>query len=84
MADAAAIIEAAGSRFASLELIGRGSFGDVYKGYLHFFQFPVGLLILETKYFVVKCAAEGKKHDNSCNFQAVSRLLTYPSSRSYQ
>ncbi|CAM8948771.1 unnamed protein product [Rhodiola kirilowii] len=33
MADAAAMIEAAGSRFTSLELIGRGSFGDVYKGF---------------------------------------------------
>ncbi|TQD74327.1 hypothetical protein C1H46_040144 [Malus baccata] len=29
--DAAALAEAAGSRFSSLELIGRGSFGDVYK-----------------------------------------------------
>lgn len=33
MADVAAFIEAAGSRFGDLELIGRGSFGDVYKGY---------------------------------------------------
>nr|XP_043623781.1 serine/threonine-protein kinase 4-like [Erigeron canadensis] len=33
MADAAAIMEAAGSRFTDLELIGRGSFGDVYKGF---------------------------------------------------
>ncbi|KAK9265764.1 hypothetical protein L1049_003382 [Liquidambar formosana] len=33
MADAAIIAEAAGSRFSSLELIGRGSFGDVYKGF---------------------------------------------------
>ncbi|KAJ7981766.1 Protein kinase superfamily protein [Quillaja saponaria] len=33
MADAAGIAEAAGSRFSSLELIGRGSFGDVYKGF---------------------------------------------------
>ncbi|KAK1416756.1 hypothetical protein QVD17_25872 [Tagetes erecta] len=33
MADAAAIMEAAGSRFSSLELIGRGSFGDVFKGF---------------------------------------------------
>ncbi|KAI3815012.1 hypothetical protein L1987_14663 [Smallanthus sonchifolius] len=33
MADAAVIMEAAGSRFSDLELIGRGSFGDVYKGY---------------------------------------------------
>ncbi|KAI3789597.1 hypothetical protein L2E82_02397 [Cichorium intybus] len=33
MADAAAIMEAAGSRFSNLELIGRGSFGDVYKGF---------------------------------------------------
>ena len=33
MADVAAFIEAAGSRFSDLELIGRGSFGDVYKGY---------------------------------------------------
>ncbi|KAI7750388.1 hypothetical protein M8C21_013404 [Ambrosia artemisiifolia] len=33
MADAAAIMEAAGSRFSELELIGRGSFGDVYKGF---------------------------------------------------
>lgn len=32
MGDAAAIAEAAGNRFSSLELIGRGSFGDVYKG----------------------------------------------------
>jgi serine/threonine-protein kinase 24/25/MST4 len=32
MADAAGFIEAAESRFGSLELIGRGSFGDVYKG----------------------------------------------------
>ncbi|KAL8167308.1 hypothetical protein V2J09_008807 [Rumex salicifolius] len=33
MADAAGFLEAAGSRFDSLELIGRGSFGDVYKGF---------------------------------------------------
>nr|KAJ0203757.1 hypothetical protein LSAT_V11C500275130 [Lactuca sativa] len=33
MADAVAIMEAAGSRFSDLELIGRGSFGDVYKGF---------------------------------------------------
>ncbi|KAJ9537662.1 hypothetical protein OSB04_030395 [Centaurea solstitialis] len=33
MADLAAIMEAAGSRFSDLELIGRGSFGDVYKGF---------------------------------------------------
>ncbi|MFS7912136.1 putative protein kinase STE-STE20-YSK family [Helianthus anomalus] len=33
MADAAAIMEAAGSRFSDLELIGRGSFGNVYKGF---------------------------------------------------
>lgn len=32
MADAAALIEVSGSRFSDLELIGRGSFGDVYKG----------------------------------------------------
>jgi len=31
MADAAGLMEAAGARFSSLELIGRGSFGDVYK-----------------------------------------------------
>lgn len=39
MADAAAIMEAAGSRFSSLELIGRGSFGDVFKGYFLEFQY---------------------------------------------
>ncbi|KAL9267723.1 Serine/threonine-protein kinase svkA-like protein [Drosera capensis] len=33
MEDAASLIEATGSRFSSLELIGRGSFGDVYKGF---------------------------------------------------
>ncbi|KAF5766601.1 putative protein kinase STE-STE20-YSK family [Helianthus annuus] len=33
MEDAAALIEATGSRFSNLELIGRGSFGDVYKGF---------------------------------------------------
>ncbi|XP_057797418.1 uncharacterized protein LOC131013367 isoform X4 [Salvia miltiorrhiza] len=33
MADAEALLEASGSRFSDLELIGRGSFGDVYKGY---------------------------------------------------
>ncbi|KZV23239.1 serine/threonine-protein kinase sid1-like [Dorcoceras hygrometricum] len=33
MADASALIEASGSRFCDLELIGRGSFGDVYKGF---------------------------------------------------
>lgn len=33
MAEAAAIMDATGSRFSSLELIGRGSFGDVYKGF---------------------------------------------------
>ncbi|MFS7963858.1 putative methionyl aminopeptidase [Helianthus anomalus] len=32
MEDVAAFIEATGSRFSNLELIGRGSFGDVYKG----------------------------------------------------
>lgn len=31
MADAAALAEAAGSRFELLELIGQGSFGDVYR-----------------------------------------------------
>lgn len=30
--DAEALVEATGSRFSDLELIGRGSFGDVYKG----------------------------------------------------
>lgn len=33
MADAAALVEATGFRFSDLELIGRGSFGDVYKGF---------------------------------------------------
>lgn len=33
MADIEAIAEAAGNRFSELELIGRGSFGDVYKGF---------------------------------------------------
>ncbi|XP_076947932.1 uncharacterized protein LOC143620012 isoform X2 [Bidens hawaiensis] len=33
MEDAAALMEATGSRFSNLELIGRGSFGDVYKGF---------------------------------------------------
>ncbi|KAJ9182923.1 hypothetical protein P3X46_006855 [Hevea brasiliensis] len=33
MADAAGLMEAAGTRFSSLELIGRGSFGDVYKAF---------------------------------------------------
>nr|GME02701.1 germinal center kinase 1-like isoform X1 [Ipomoea batatas] len=33
MADAVLLIEASGSRFSDLELIGRGSFGDVYKGF---------------------------------------------------
>ncbi|XP_076943789.1 uncharacterized protein LOC143614162 [Bidens hawaiensis] len=33
MEDAAGIMEIAGSRFSELELIGRGSFGDVYKGF---------------------------------------------------
>ncbi|KAK2968425.1 hypothetical protein RJ640_004431, partial [Escallonia rubra] len=33
MADAAALVEASGSRFSDLELIGRGSFGDVFKGF---------------------------------------------------
>nr|XP_043620995.1 serine/threonine-protein kinase 24-like [Erigeron canadensis] len=33
MEDAAALVEATGSRFSNLELIGRGSFGDVYKGF---------------------------------------------------
>ncbi|KAL3849180.1 hypothetical protein ACJIZ3_011062 [Penstemon smallii] len=33
MEDALALIEASGSRFSDLELIGRGSFGDVYKGF---------------------------------------------------
>lgn len=33
MADAACIAEAAGARFSNLELIGKGSFGDVYKGF---------------------------------------------------
>lgn len=31
MADVAGFMEAAGARFNQLELIGRGSFGDVYK-----------------------------------------------------
>ncbi|CAL0310163.1 unnamed protein product [Lupinus luteus] len=33
MSDLAGLAEAAGSRFTSLELIGQGSFGDVYKGF---------------------------------------------------
>ncbi|XAR68315.1 Non-specific serine/threonine protein kinase [Bertholletia excelsa] len=33
MADVDGLAEAAGSRFSDLELIGRGSFGDVYKGF---------------------------------------------------
>lgn len=35
MADIAGFQEAAGSRFSQLELIGRGSFGDVYKAYVY-------------------------------------------------
>ncbi|XP_027340383.1 germinal center kinase 1-like isoform X2 [Abrus precatorius] len=33
MADVAGLVEAAGSRFSSVELIGQGSFGDVYKAF---------------------------------------------------
>ncbi|TYK27967.1 germinal center kinase 1 isoform X1 [Cucumis melo var. makuwa] len=33
MSDVASIAEAVAARFSSLELIGRGSFGDVYKGF---------------------------------------------------
>ncbi|RDX76654.1 Serine/threonine-protein kinase svkA, partial [Mucuna pruriens] len=33
MDDIAGLVEAAGARFSSLELIGQGSFGDVYKGF---------------------------------------------------
>ncbi|KAK6946697.1 Protein kinase domain [Dillenia turbinata] len=33
MADLATLADVTGSRFSSLELIGRGSFGDVYKGF---------------------------------------------------
>ncbi|XP_059661488.1 uncharacterized protein LOC132307681 isoform X2 [Cornus florida] len=33
MADIAALAEASGSRFSDLELIGKGSFGDVYKAF---------------------------------------------------
>ncbi|XP_038691658.1 serine/threonine-protein kinase 24 isoform X3 [Tripterygium wilfordii] len=33
MADITGLVEAAGSRFSSFELIGRGSFGDVYKAF---------------------------------------------------
>lgn len=33
MDDLAGLVEATGSRFTSLELIGQGSFGDVYKGF---------------------------------------------------
>ncbi|XP_020239321.1 germinal center kinase 1 [Cajanus cajan] len=33
MADIEGLAEAAGARFSSLELIGQGSFGDVYKGF---------------------------------------------------
>ncbi|ESW21479.1 hypothetical protein PHAVU_005G074300 [Phaseolus vulgaris] len=33
MADVAGLVEASGSRFTSLELIGQGSFGDVYKAF---------------------------------------------------
>ncbi|KAG4969004.1 hypothetical protein JHK82_034708 [Glycine max] len=33
MADVAGLVEASGSRFSSLELIGQGSFGDVYKAF---------------------------------------------------
>ncbi|PKI37653.1 hypothetical protein CRG98_041946 [Punica granatum] len=33
MADVAGFMEAAGARFSQLELIGRGSFGDVYKAF---------------------------------------------------
>lgn len=38
MADIAGLVEAAGARFSSLELIGQGSFGDVYKGYVYDFK----------------------------------------------
>ncbi|KAL2331403.1 hypothetical protein Fmac_018984 [Flemingia macrophylla] len=33
MADVASFVEASGTRFSSLELIGQGSFGDVYKAF---------------------------------------------------
>lgn len=33
MVDVVGFVEVVGSRFSNLELIGRGLFGDVYKGY---------------------------------------------------
>ncbi|KAF3667924.1 Serine/threonine-protein kinase 24 [Capsicum annuum] len=53
MADAAALIEASGSRFSDLELIGRGSFGDVYKGQDYFVLVAVVLVAFLAKFFPV-------------------------------
>lgn len=47
MADTAALAEAAGSRFSDLVLIGRGSFGDVYKGFDKELQKVIAIKIID-------------------------------------
>ncbi|KAF7139914.1 hypothetical protein RHSIM_Rhsim06G0201500 [Rhododendron simsii] len=47
MADAAALAEVAGSRFSELELIGRGSFGDVYKAFDKELQKVVAIKVID-------------------------------------
>ncbi|PPD74180.1 hypothetical protein GOBAR_DD28897 [Gossypium barbadense] len=47
MADIAGLPEAAGSRFSQSELIGRGSFGDVYKAYVYCFSISFFITPLE-------------------------------------
>ncbi|KAG6634450.1 hypothetical protein CIPAW_12G120000 [Carya illinoinensis] len=47
MADAAVLVEAAGSRFSSLELIGKGSFGDVYKGFDKEYNKEVAIKVID-------------------------------------
>ncbi|KAL7103654.1 hypothetical protein ACP275_08G192600 [Erythranthe tilingii] len=47
MADAVALLEASGSRFSDLELIGRGSFGDVYKAYDNELKKDVAIKVID-------------------------------------
>ncbi|KAG2396769.1 Mitogen-activated protein [Vigna angularis] len=62
MADIAGLVEAAGARFGSLELIGQGSFGDVYKGFDKELnkEVAIKMIDLEESYGGVMAEIEGK------------------------
>ncbi|OIW17335.1 hypothetical protein TanjilG_22447 [Lupinus angustifolius] len=70
--------------FSSMNLVGTGSFGSVYKGTLPYFERPVAIKVLNlqtrggTKSFVAECNALGKiKHRNLVNILTCCSSVDY-------